>query len=100
MISLWQIRPKFSFATIKNQQKKSVPKMFKNVAQVSLKRACSFIMFLLYKTYEITNRAERNKQAGLEKIFRKIFGFIIKQAKNFASRVAKNRKSYPSMLFY
>ena len=49
------------------------------------KQACSFIMFLLYKTYEITNRA------GLEKIF----GFIIEQAKIFASRVTKNRKIVP-----
>ena len=50
-----------------------------------------FIMFLLYKTYEIANRAGWNKRAGQGKKY----GFMIEQAKNFASRVAKNIKIVP-----
>ena len=45
-------------------------------------------MFLIHKTYKITHRAGWNKRAG----WGKKFGFLIEQAKNFASRVAKNLK--------
>ena len=50
-----------------------------------------FIFSFINKTYEIANRAGWNKRAGQGKKF----GFIIQQAKNFASRVAKNLKIVP-----